>query len=33
MVEHILPGTQEQAEESPFAPLLQLTGPQKGQLA
>ena len=33
MVEHILPGTQEQAEESPFAPLLRLTGPQKGQLA
>ena len=33
MVEHILPGTQEQAEESPFAPLLQLTDPQKGQLA
>ena len=33
MVEHILPGTQEQAEESPFAPLLQMTGPQKGRLA
>lgn len=26
MVEHILPRTQEHAEESPFAPLLQLTG-------
>ena len=33
MVEHILPRTQEHEEESPFAPLLQLTGPQKGQLA
>src|SRR5699024_74972 len=33
MVEYILPGTQEQAEESPFAPLPRLTGPQKGQPA